>query len=138
MRATMSNTDFMPLFVTKVKNSGNSEPTPAANSLPQSVVGSFVPKTVDLVGGNVKVATNIDQDNEMLGFSQLNELDAPFFFYNNDPIVDLNNDDEDELVVDEVVEFPSLRLDCAPKNHGAEQQQIPRNENQHTPRTSSS
>lgn len=116
----MSNTEFMPLFVTKVRKVGNSEPTPPTNPLPRSVVGSCVPETDVGIGvneevpTNLEVPTNVEQEQEATGFHQFEEFDTPF--YNNDPIVDLNMDDEHDLAVDEPVAGPLLRLECVPSN----------------------
>ena len=125
----MSNTELTSIFVTKVRKVENLEPT---DHVPRSVVGSFVPETNVVVNVNEEVPTNVDQQQEPMN----NEFDAPF--YNNDPIVDLNMEEEHYFGVDEVVEEPSLGLDCGPSNHVKQRERQPRNSNIITPGTSSS
>ncbi|XP_060960983.1 uncharacterized protein LOC133031490 [Cannabis sativa] len=56
---------------------------------------------------NEQAPTNIEEDNRVdYGFDQFNEFDGAF--YNNDPIVDLNEDGDAELEVHEPIEVPSL------------------------------
>ncbi|XP_060959427.1 uncharacterized protein LOC115704630 [Cannabis sativa] len=85
----------------------------SANLSSRSVVGSFVPKRDPVVGMNEQAPTNIEEDNRVdYGFDQFNEFDGAF--YNNDPIVDLNEDGDAELEVHEPIEVPSLRLELPP------------------------
>ncbi|XP_060964798.1 uncharacterized protein LOC133033758 [Cannabis sativa] len=99
MKAKMSVENLLPLFVTKVKRHALLGPTPPT-VLPRSVVGSFVPETDPAVGMNEQAPTNIDEDNRVdYEFDQFNEFDGAF--YNNDPIVDLNEDGDAELEVHE-------------------------------------
>ncbi|KAM6558435.1 hypothetical protein CsatA_003574 [Cannabis sativa] len=93
---------------------------------------------------NEQAPTNIEEDNRVdYGFDQFNEFDGAF--YNNDPIVDLNEDGDAELEVHEPIEVPSLRLELPPpspprprEQRKDQERRTPRSENHETPGTSSS
>ncbi|XP_062085382.1 uncharacterized protein LOC133791471 [Humulus lupulus] len=135
MKEKMSVDNLLPLFVTKVKKNVNLEPTPPSVT-PRSVVGTFVPETDQGVSLNEQLPNNIDDHRANIAFDHLDEFDGPY--YSDDPVVDLDEDDDVELEVDGAVQVPPLRLELTPSNQAERQRRPPRSENHQTPGTSSS